>query len=47
MTVVKVIELIVCSPKNWEVVTENALADIVLTNKNIKIHLPKKMQRES
>ena len=36
MTVVKVIELIGSSPKNWEEATKNALAEAALTIKNIK-----------
>jgi dodecin len=36
MTVVKVIELIGNSPKNWEDAAKNALAEAALTVKNIK-----------
>ena len=36
MTVVKIIELIGSSPKNWEEATKNALAEASLTVKNIK-----------
>jgi flavin-binding protein dodecin len=36
MTVVKIIELIGSSPKNWEEATKNALAEAALTIKNIK-----------
>jgi flavin-binding protein dodecin len=36
MAVVKIIELIGSSPKNWEDATKNALAEASLTIKNIK-----------
>jgi flavin-binding protein dodecin len=36
MAVVKIIELIGSSPKNWEDATKNALAEAALTIKNIK-----------
>jgi flavin-binding protein dodecin len=36
MAVVKVIELIGSSPKNWEEAAKNALAEAALTIKNIK-----------
>ena len=36
MAVVKIIELIGSSPKNWEEATKNALAEAALTVKNIK-----------
>jgi dodecin len=36
MTVVKIIELIGSSPKNWEEAVKNALAEAALTIKNIK-----------
>jgi flavin-binding protein dodecin len=36
MAVVKVIELIGSSPKNWEEATKNALAEATKTVKNIK-----------
>jgi len=36
MAVVKIIELIGSSPKNWEEATKNALTEAALTVKNIK-----------
>ena len=36
MTVVKIIELIGSSPKNWEEAVKNALAEAAKTIKNIK-----------
>jgi len=36
MAVVKIIELIGSSPKNWEEATKNALAEAAKTIKNIK-----------
>jgi len=36
MTVVKIIELIGSSPKNWEEAAKNALAEAAITIKNIK-----------
>ena len=36
MAVVKIIELIGSSPKNWEEAVKNALAEAALTVKNIK-----------
>ncbi len=36
MAVVKIIELIGSSPKNWEEAVKNALAEAALTIKNIK-----------
>ena len=36
MTVVKIIELIGSSPKNWEEATKNALEEAARTVKNIK-----------
>ena len=36
MSVVKVIELIGCSPRSWQDATKNALAEAAKTVKNIK-----------
>ncbi len=36
MTVVKIIELMGSSPKNWEEATKNAIAEAAKTVKNIK-----------
>ena len=36
MTVVKIVELIGCSPKDWEDATKNALNEAAKTVKNIK-----------